>query len=255
LEKDITIKLETPESGMEKKTLIIVPTYNEMENITNLLPVLFELGIEGLHVLVVDDNSPDGTGNYVEEQTKLNDRLHILKRPGKMGLGTAYCAGFKYAIDNGYDFVFEMDADFSHDPKVVPKFLEKIKEADLVIGSRYLTGVNVINWPMKRLLLSYFASFYTRVITGLPVKDATGGYKCFRIEVLKAIDLTRIQSNGYAFQIEMNFKTWKKGFRVVEIPIIFYDRFQGSSKMSKKIVKEAVFMVWKLRFKSIFGSL
>lgn len=240
---------------MEKKTLIIVPTYNEMDNIQNLLPVLFELGIEGLHVLVVDDNSPDGTGNYVEEQTKLNDHIHILRRPGKMGLGTAYCAGFQYAIDHGYDYVFEMDADFSHDPKIVPKFLEKIQEADLVIGSRYLTGVNVINWPMKRLLLSYFASFYTRVITGLPIKDATGGYKCFRIEVLKVIDLTRIQSNGYAFQIEMNFKTWKKGFKVVEIPIIFYDRFQGSSKMSKKIVKEAVFMVWKLRFKSIFGSL
>jgi dolichol-phosphate mannosyltransferase len=172
-----------------------------------------------------------------------------------MGLGTAYCAGFKYAIDNEYDFVFEMDADFSHDPKIVPKFLEKIKEADLVIGSRYLTGVNVINWPMKRLLLSYFANFYTRVITGLPVKDATGGYKCFRIEVLKAIDLTKIKSNGYAFQIEINFKAWKKGFRVAEIPIIFFDRFQGTSKMSNKIVKEAVFMVWKLRISSAIGSL
>ncbi len=240
---------------MEKKTLIIVPTYNERENIENLLPVLFGLGVEGLHVLVVDDNSPDGTGDFVEQKTKENSNIHILRRAGKMGLGTAYCAGFKYAIDNGYDYVFEMDADFSHDPKLVPKFLEKIGPADLVIGSRYLTGVNVINWPMKRLLLSYFANWYTRVITGLPVKDATGGYKCFKVEVLKSIDLDKIQSNGYAFQIEMNFKAWKKGFKLDEIPIIFFDRFQGTSKMSKKIVYEAVFMVWKLRFASIFGTL
>lgn len=243
------------ESGMDKKTLIIVPTYNEMDNIQKLIPVLFELGIEGLDVLVVDDNSPDGTGDYVEKLSQKDERIHILRRPGKMGLGTAYCDGFKYAINNGYDFVFEMDADFSHDPKVVPKFLEKIADADLVIGSRYLTGVNVINWPMKRLLLSYFANFYTRVITGLPIKDATGGYKCFRVEVLKSINLDNIKSNGYAFQIEMNFKAWKKGFRLAEIPIIFFDRFQGTSKMSNKIVKEAVFMVWKLRLGSIFGSL
>lgn len=236
------------------KSLIIIPTYNELENLKKLIPKIFEQNL-GLDILIIDDNSPDGTGQFVKNLAKKNDHLNLIERPRKLGLGSAYVLGFQYGIDKKYDLIFEMDADFSHDPKIVPKFLEKIQEADLVIGSRYLTGVNVINWPMKRLLLSYFASFYTRVITGLPIKDATGGYKCFRIEVLKAIDLTRIQSNGYAFQIEMNFKTWKKGFKVVEIPIIFYDRFQGSSKMSKKIVKEAVFMVWKLRFKSIFGSL
>ncbi|KAB2908271.1 MAG: polyprenol monophosphomannose synthase [Ignavibacteriales bacterium] len=240
---------------MEKKILIIVPTYNERENIEKLLPKLFSLEIEGLNILVVDDNSPDKTGDYVEEQTTLDERIHLIRRAGKMGLGTAYCAGFKYAIEHGYDFVFEMDADFSHDPDKVPEFLKKIEDADLVIGSRYLTGVNVINWPMKRLLLSYFANWYTRFITGLPIKDATGGYKCFRIEVLKAINLDKIKSNGYAFQIEMNFKAWKKGFKLDEIPIIFFDRFQGTSKMSKKIVYEAVFMVWKLRFGSMFGRL
>lgn len=240
---------------MDKKTLIITPTYNERENIEKLIPDVLELYPQGIHMLIVDDNSPDGTGEYVESLSKKDDRIHVLRREKKLGLGTAYCAGFKYAIENGYDYIFEMDADYSHDPKEVANFLKAIEHADLVIGSRYLTGVNVINWPMHRLLLSYFANFYTRFITGLPIMDSTGGYKCFRKEALQAIDLDKIKSNGYAFQIEMNFKIWKKGFRIKEIPIIFIDRQMGKSKMSKKIVREAVFLVWKLRFSSWVGLL
>ncbi len=240
---------------MDKKTLIITPTYNERENIEKLIPDVLELYPQGVHMLIVDDNSPDGTGEYVESLSKKDDRIHVLRREKKLGLGTAYCAGFKYAIENGYDYIFEMDADYSHDPKEVANFLKAIEHADLVIGSRYLTGVNVINWPMHRLLLSYFANFYTRFITGLPIMDSTGGYKCFRKEALQAIDLDKIKSNGYAFQIEMNFKIWKKGFRIKEIPIIFIDRQMGKSKMSKKIVREAVFLVWKLRFSSWVGLL
>ena len=170
-----------------------------------------------------------------------------------MGLGTAYIAGFKYALDNNYDFVFEMDADFSHDPKEIPNFLKEIKNNDLVLGSRYIHGVNVVNWPMRRLLLSSFANIYTRIITGMPVKDATGGFKCFRIDILKAINLENIKSNGYAFQIEMTYKAWKKGFKIKEMSIVFVDRMKGQSKMSRKIVREAVTMVWKLRLGSIFG--
>src|SRR5690606_35432339 len=208
-----------------------------------------------LDVLVVDDNSPDGTGTYVEKLSQSNERIKIIKRAGKMGLGTAYVEGFKYALINNYDYIFEMDADYSHDPKEIKNFLEAIKDYDLVIGSRYKGGVNVVNWPMKRLILSVFANKYTRLITGLPVHDATGGYKCFRRKVLEAINLDEIHSNGYSFQIEMNYKAWKKGFRVGEINIIFIDREKGASKMSKKIVREAIFMVWKLRFKSIIGTL
>jgi len=240
---------------MTKRTLIIIPTYNEIDNIQRMISELLNLHVEGLEILIVDDNSPDGTGTYVEELSKTNERIHILKRPRKMGLGTAYVAGFRYAIEKKYDYIFEMDADFSHDPKEIPNFLEKIKDHDLVIGSRYIQGVNVINWPMRRLLLSYFANQYTRIITGLPIKDSTGGFKCFRREVLEAIDLSNIKSNGYAFQIEMNFKAWKKKFRIVEKPIIFHDRTAGSSKMSKKIVREAVTMVWILRLRSVFGQL
>ena len=236
------------------KTLIIIPTYNELENLPRLLPEVLSKE-EGIHILIVDDNSPDGTAAFVEDQMKNNDRIHLLKRPSKQGLGTAYIAGFKYALKNGYDFIFEMDADFSHDPKEIPRFLDEIKNSDLVLGSRYINGVNVINWPMRRLLLSSFANLYTRFITGMPVHDATGGYKCFRRKVLEAINLEKVTSNGYAFQIEMSFKAWKKGFRVKEIPIIFVDRVKGKSKMSKKIVREAVTMVWKLRLKSIFGLL
>ncbi len=240
---------------MAKRTLVIIPTYNEIDNIQKMISELLSLHIEGLEILIVDDNSPDGTGNYVEELSTTNEKVHVLKRPGKMGLGTAYVAGFRFAIENKFDYIFEMDADFSHDPKEIPNFLEKIKDNDLVIGSRYIQGVNVINWPMRRLLLSYFANQYTRVITGLPIKDSTGGFKCFRREVLEAIDLSNIRSNGYAFQIEINYKAWKKKFRIAEKPIIFHDRTLGKSKMSKRIVREAVLMVWILRLRSVFGQL
>jgi dolichol-phosphate mannosyltransferase len=236
------------------KILIIIPTYNELENLPTLLPEVLSKN-DGINVLIVDDNSPDGTAAFVENEIKNNNRIHLIKRPSKLGLGTAYIAGFNFAIQNGYDFVFEMDADFSHDPKEIPKFLDEIKNSDVVLGSRYISGVNVINWPMSRLLLSWFANWYTRVITGLHIKDATGGFKCFKREVLEAINLETVTSNGYAFQIEMTYKAWKKGFRVKEIPIIFVDRVKGKSKMSKKIVREAVTMVWKLRFQHMFGKL
>lgn len=236
------------------KILVIIPTYNELENIRKIIPEVLNKS-DDIDILVVDDNSPDNTGKYVEEKSRVEPRIKIIKRPYKMGLGTAYIAGFKYAIDNNYDLVFEMDADYSHDPKDIPSFLEAIKEADLVLGSRYINGVRVLNWPMKRLMLSYYASVYTRIITGLPVRDTTGGFKCFRIEVLKAIDLDKVKSNGYSFQIEMTYKAFKKNFRIKEIPIVFTDRAKGQSKMSKKIVREAVFMVWKLRLRSIFGKL
>lgn len=236
------------------RILVIIPTYNELENVKKIIPAVLEQN-SSIDVLIVDDNSPDKTGDYVEGLSKENPRIKLLRREKKLGLGTAYIAGFKYALQHNYDFVFEMDADFSHDPNEIKNFLEAIKEADLVLGSRYINGVRVLNWPMRRLLLSYFASVYTRIITGLPVKDATGGYKCFRIDVLKAIDLDRIKSNGYSFQIEMTFKAFRKGFRIREIPIVFVDRVKGKSKMSKKIVREAVFMVWKLRLRSIIGRL
>jgi dolichol-phosphate mannosyltransferase len=236
------------------KTLIIIPTYNELENLPRLLPEVLSKD-ESIDVLIVDDNSPDGTTAFVESQMKNNDRIRLIKRPSKQGLGTAYIAGFKYALQHNFQIIFEMDADFSHDPKEIPRFLDEIKNSDVILGSRYINGVNVINWPLRRLLLSSFANLYTRVITGMPIHDATGGFKCFRREVLEAIDLDRVKSNGYAFQIEMTFKAWKMGFKVKEIPIIFVDRVKGKSKMSKKIVREAVTMVWKLRIKSIFGLL
>lgn len=236
------------------KVLVIIPTYNEIENVKKIIPVVLEQN-ENVDVLIVDDNSPDKTGDYVESLSKENNRIKLIRRERKLGLGTAYIAGFKYAVQNNYSYVFEMDADFSHDPKEINNFLDAIKDADVVLGSRYINGVRVLNWPMRRLLLSYFASVYTRVITGLPVKDATGGFKCFRIDVLKAIDLDRIKSNGYSFQIEMSFKAYKKGFRIKEIPIVFLDRVKGKSKMSKKIVIEAIFMVWKLRLSSILRRL
>ncbi|HEY7752020.1 MAG TPA: polyprenol monophosphomannose synthase [Ignavibacteriaceae bacterium] len=237
-----------------KKSLVIIPTYNELENIPKLIPKILQKD-EGIEVLIVDDNSPDGTADFVEDQWKINKRIHLIRRNGKMGLGTAYIEGFKFALKKGYDYIFEMDADFSHNPKELLNFLKEIENADLVLGSRYKNGVNVVNWPMRRLLLSYFANVYTRIITGLPVKDATGGYKCFRREVLEAIDLDKVKSNGYAFQIEMTFKAWKKGFRVKEISIIFIDRVKGTSKMSRKIVREAITMVWKLRIRSLLGLL
>jgi len=236
------------------KTLIIIPTYNELENLPRLLPEVLSKD-ESIEVLIVDDNSPDGTAAFVKNEMKVNNRIHLIIRQSKQGLGTAYIAGFKYALQNNFQIIFEMDADFSHDPKEIPRFLDEIKNSDVVLGSRYINGVNVINWPMRRLLLSSFANLYTRFITGMPIHDATGGFKCFRREVLEAIDLDKVKSNGYAFQIEMSFKAWKKGFKLKEIPIIFVDRVKGKSKMSKKIVREAVTMVWKLRLKSIFGLL
>ncbi|MDT3696294.1 MAG: polyprenol monophosphomannose synthase [Ignavibacterium sp.] len=238
----------------ETKSLVIIPTYNELENIPKLIPIVLAQD-ERIHILIVDDNSPDGTGNYVKEQMKINDRIHLLEREMKMGLGTAYIAGFKYALQNGYDFIFEMDADFSHDPNELKNFLAEIENFDLVLGSRYIHGIRVLNWPMRRLLLSFFASVYTRVITGMPIKDATGGFKCFRKVVLETIDLDKVKSNGYSFQIEMTFKAYSKGFKIKEIPIVFVDRIKGKSKMSKKIVREAVTMVWKLRLRQIFGLL
>jgi len=236
------------------KAIVIIPTYNESQNIVKLIEKIFSVAPE-IHILVVDDNSPDGTAELVEKLMQSDDRLHLIRRPGKLGLGTAYIAGFKYALEKGYDAIFEMDADFSHNPEDISRFLEALQDADLVIGSRYLTGVNVINWPLRRLILSYFANMYTRVITGMPIKDATGGYKCFRASALKQIDLDKVKTNGYGFQIEMNFRLWAKGFRVKEIPIIFVDRMNGESKMNKKIIIEAVFLVWKLKLLKIFKCL
>jgi len=239
---------------MTEKSLVIIPTYNELENLPRLIPEVLAQD-ESIHILIVDDGSPDGTGNFIEDEMKKNDRIHLLKREKKMGLGTAYIAGFKYALQNNYDFIFEMDADFSHDPNELKNFLKAITDYDLILGSRYINGVRVLNWPMARLLLSFFASVYTRIITGLPVRDATGGFKCFRRKVLEAIDLNQVRSNGYSFQIEMTFKAYAKGFRIKEIPIVFIDRVKGKSKMSKKIVREAVTMVWKLRLQKMFGKL
>ena len=238
----------------EKKVLVITPTYNEVENIEKLIREITDINPK-IDILVVDDNSPDGTADKVRQLQKEFKNLHLIQREGKLGLGTAYVEGFKFALKNGYDYIFEMDADFSHDPKEIPNFLREIENYDLVIGSRYIRGVNVVFWPLRRLLLSFFANRYTRIITGLPVEDATGGYKCFRREVLEAIDLDNIKSNGYAFQIEMNFRAWKKGLRLKEIPIIFIDRALGKSKMSKKIMWEAAWMVWKLKFYSLIGML
>jgi dolichol-phosphate mannosyltransferase len=236
-----------------KRSLVIIPTYNEADNVLKIIPQVLAQD-EGFHVLVVDDNSPDGTANLVKEMQKSNSRIHLLERPSKRGLGTAYVAGFKYALSHDFDFAFEMDADFSHDPKSLLKLLAKTEECDLVIGSRYISGVNVVNWPMSRLILSYAANMYTRFVTGLPVRDATAGFKCYRRAVLESLDLDAITSNGYSFQIETNFIAWKKGFRVCEVPIVFVDRRAGVSKMSKHIVYEAAWMVWRLKFRNLFSK-
>jgi dolichol-phosphate mannosyltransferase len=238
-----------------ERALIIVPTYNECENIARLIDSVLEKDSR-LEILVVDDGSPDGTGDIVEGIMATNPRVHILRRPKKMGLGTAYVAGFRWALERGYDIVFEMDADFSHDPAHLPEFLSAIARTDLVLGSRYREGkVTIVNWPIQRLLLSYFANVYARFVTGLPIWDATGGFKCFRREVLQAIDFDRVVSNGYAFQIEMSFRAWKKGYRIVEVPIVFVDRTEGQSKMSKAIVREAIWIVWRLRWWSMTNRL
>ena len=236
------------------KSIVIIPTYDELNNIKRLVPELLSL-YEDLDILVVDDNSPDGTGNYIKNLSIENERVKLIQREGKQGLGTAYVAGYKYMLENGYDVAFQMDADYSHDPREIANFKKYIDEYDLIIGSRYIQGVNVINWPMRRLLLSYFANYYTKIITGLPLKDSTGGFKCFKRKVLETINLDEIRSNGYSFQIEMNYKAWVKGFKLKEVSIIFMDRVAGTSKMSKKIVREAIFRVWKLRFRKTFGLL
>jgi dolichol-phosphate mannosyltransferase len=232
---------------------VIVPTYNERENVLKLIDAVLAQAAQ-IDILVVDDGSPDGTGQLVDERAATDQRVHVIHRERKLGLGTAYVAGFRWALERPYEFVFEMDADFSHDPEHLPQFLESAENADLVLGSRYREGrVTVVNWPIGRLMLSYFANVYARFATGLQVYDATGGFKCFRRKVLESIDLNDVKSNGYAFQIEMSFRAWKKGFRIVEIPIVFVDRTEGTSKMSKRIVREAVWMVWRLRWWSITG--
>jgi dolichol-phosphate mannosyltransferase len=235
--------------------LVIIPTYNERENITRIVPMVLEQDAR-LDVLVIDDGSPDGTGQLADELAATNPRVQVLHRAGKLGLGTAYIAGFRHGIERQYDWIFEMDADFSHDPAHLPAFIEGLSNYDVVLGSRYLEGrVTVINWPITRLILSYGANVYARMVTGLPVADATGGFKAFRRPVLEAIDLTRVESEGYAFQIEMSFRAWKRGFRLAEIPIVFVDRTLGESKMSKKIIREAVWKVWKLRLLALFRKL
>jgi len=233
--------------------LVCMPTYNEKDNIVKIISAVLAQG-DDIEILIIDDNSPDGTAAIVENLAKSNSRIHLLKRPGKMGLGTAYVDGFTYGLTQPQiGYMMEMDADFSHDPKYLADFREAIKDADLVIGSRYLDGISIVNWPMIRLLLSYYASIYVRVITAMPVKDPTSGFKCYRRELLEWLDLGRLKSNGYVFQIETDFYVWRGGFRIKEIPIIFVDRKRGTSKMNKKIVFEAVFGVWKLFFKKIFG--
>ena len=238
-----------------ERALVIIPTYNERENIARLIETVLSRDSR-LEILVVDDGSPDGTAAIVEDIISTNPRVHILRRPKKMGLGTAYLAGFRWGLERKYDVLFEMDADFSHDPGHLRAFLEAAQGADLVLGSRYRDGkVTIINWPITRLLLSYYANVYARFVTGLQLWDGTGGFKCFRRRVLEAIDLNRVVSNGYAFQIEMSFRAWKKGFKIVEIPIVFVDRTEGQSKMSKSIVREAVWMVWRLRWWAMTGKL
>ncbi|HLQ66753.1 MAG TPA: polyprenol monophosphomannose synthase [Candidatus Limnocylindrales bacterium] len=236
------------------KALVIIPTYNERENVEPLLARIFAEGLP-LEVLIVDDSSPDGTGAIADQVAARDPRVHVIHRPGKQGLGSAYVAGFRYALARDYDAVFEMDADFSHSPDSLAEFLREIEGADIVLGSRYLKGVTVVNWPLSRLILSYAANVYSRVITGMRVKDLTGGFKCYRRGVLEAIDWERVRSDGYAFQIEITFKAWRKGFTIREIPILFVDRLAGESKMNRRIVWEAVWMVWRLRLLDLIGAL
>lgn len=235
--------------------LVITPTYNERENIERLVPSVLAQDPR-IEILIVDDGSPDGTGEAADAIAVKNPRVHVLHRPEKLGLGTAYLDGFRWGIERGYDWMFEMDADFSHDPAHLPQFLDALQRHDVVLGSRYLRRrVTVVNWPITRLLLSYFANVYARWVTGLPVADATGGFKAFRREVLETIKLDAVESEGYAFQIEMTMRAWKRGFRIVEVPIVFVDRTSGESKMSKRIIREAIWKVWKLRVLALFGKL
>ena len=240
---------------MAERALVIIPTYNESANLPNLVPLV--LGQDPrLDILIIDDNSPDGTGQIVDGLVATNPRVHVLHRAGKLGLGTAYIAGFRWALERDYEFILEMDADFSHDPNHLKEFLKEIETADLVLGSRYLGGrVTVVNWPMGRLMLSSCANIYARWITGLRIWDLTGGFKCFRRRVLEAIDLSRVRSNGYAFQIEMSVRAWRKKFKLAEIPIVFVDRTEGQSKMNRSIVREAIWMVPRLRLQAWFGRI
>jgi dolichol-phosphate mannosyltransferase len=236
---------------MNPDTLIIVPTYNERENLPALVERILALSVPA-DLLIVDDNSPDGTGKLADTFSAQHPQIHVLHRLEKNGLGRAYCAGFVWALEHGYEFIFEMDGDFSHNPDDVPQFLKAAENADLVLGSRYCDGIRVINWPMKRLILSMGAAKYVRLVTGLPVSDPTGGYKCFRRHTLESIDLNSIHSNGYSFQIEMTHKTWCQGLRIVEVPIVFTDRIQGRSKMSGQIIWEAIWITWRLLFHNGF---
>lgn len=236
------------------RALVVLPTYNEVESLGKIVPRILAQD-DRLDVLVVDDASPDGTGDAADRLAKESDRVSVIHRSGKLGLGSAYLAGFRRGLELGYDCLLEMDADFSHDPKYLGAFLQAIASHDVVVGSRYVRGVNVVNWPMSRLLLSYFANKYARWVTGLPLTDSTSGFKCFRRRVLEAIDLEAVASTGYAFQIEMGFRAWKLGFDITEIPIVFVERHEGESKMAGWIVREAIWRVWSLRLKSFFRRL
>ncbi len=237
-----------------ERAIVVIPTYNERENIGRLIEALRRV-LPSLDVLVVDDHSPDGTAELVRSMARDDAHIHLLEREGKLGLGTAYCAGFRWALERGYHIICQMDADFSHNPEDLPRLIAALEHADVAIGSRYISGVNVVNWPMRRLLLSYAANVYTRIVTGMPIRDATGGFKAFRAELLRRIDLSAIASNGYAFQIEMNFRAWKLGARIEELSIIFIDRTNGVSKMSRSIIYEAAWIVWKLKLLALLGKL
>lgn len=238
-----------------QRALIIIPTYNERDNLPRLLPQVLDQD-ERFDVLIIDDASPDGTGAVADELAAGSARIHVLHRAGKLGLGTAYIAGFKWGLERGYEWLFEMDADFSHDPAHLPEFMAALEKYDVVAGSRYLNGrVTVVNWPMPRLLLSYFASIYARTVTGLPLWDLTAGFKAFHRKVLEAIPLNEVESEGYSFQIEMSMRAWRKGFTIGETRIVFVDRTIGESKMSKRIIREAVWRVWKLRLQAMTGRI
>lgn len=251
------IDYERPDPKPAGRSVVIIPTYNEAQNITGVLyRVLQQEG--DIDVIVVDDGSPDGTADLVRQfSAQYPGRIHLIERSGKLGLGTAYIAGFEYALKHGYDYICEMDADLSHNPADLPRLIEPVRngEADLAIGSRYVNGIRVMNWPLIRLIVSYGASIYTRLITNMPVFDVTAGFKCYHRRVLEAIPLDRVKSNGYSFQIEMKYRAWRKGFRLVEVPIVFTERTEGQSKMSKAIVREAARKVWELRLRSIVGKL
>jgi dolichol-phosphate mannosyltransferase len=235
--------------AMSRETLIIVPTYNERDNLPVLVERILKLPVS-IDLLIVDDNSPDGTGKLADSFASKHPEIHVLHRSQKEGLGRAYCAGFGWGLEKGYEFIFEMDGDLSHNPDDIPLFLRAARDADLVLGSRYCNGIRVINWPLKRLVLSLSAAKYVQLITGMPFSDPTGGFKCFRRRTLQTIDLESVDSNGYSFQIEMTHKVWRQGLRIVEVPIIFTDRFHGTSKMSPKIVREALRITWKLLFQN-----